>query len=143
MATQRVRPVILVGTDGSAGSIQALRWALRQAHATGGEVRAVLAWENSAPGGVIATADDVDWHGIATAAVQEATAAEPDISVPVTTEVVNAHPANALVEESSDADLLVVGSRGHGRVLKRVLGSVSDHCTHHAHCPVVVVPPPA
>ena len=94
-------------------------------------------------GGVIATADDVDWHGIATAAVQEATAAEPDISVPITTEVVNAHPANALVEESSDADLLVVGSRGHGRVLKRVLGSVSDHCTHHAHCPVVVVPPPA
>lgn len=143
MATQRERPVILVGTDGSAGSVQALRWALRQAHAAGGEVRAVLAWENSAPLGVVATADDVDWKGIARAAVEEATAAEPDVSAPITSEVVYGHPANVLVEESTDADLLVVGSRGHGRVLQRVLGSVSDHCTHHAHCPVVVVPLPA
>lgn len=143
MATQRERPVILVGTDGSAGSVQALRWALRQAHATGGEVRAVLAWEDSAPLGVVATVDDVDWTGIARAAVEEGTAAEPDVSVPINSEVVYGHPANVLVEESADADLLVVGSRGHGGVLQRVLGSVSDHCTHHAHCPVVVVPLPA
>lgn len=87
--------------------------------------------------------DDVDWNGIARRAVEEATAAEPDVSVPVTPEVVNAHPANVLVDESKHADLLVVGSRGHGRVLQRVLGSVSDHCTHHAHYPAVVVPSPA
>ena len=139
MAAQRVRPVIVVGTDGSSGSIEALRWALRQAQATDAEVRVVLAWEVSAPLGYVATVDDVDWEGTARTSVEAATAAEPDVSVPISTQVVNAHPSNVLVEASKDADLLVVGGRGHGRVMGMVLGSVSDHCTHHAHCPVVVV----
>ena len=142
MAMQRARPVIIVGTDGSPGSVAALRWALRHAQATGAEVRVVLAWEVTAPLGYVATFDDVDWADIARKAVEEATAHEPDVSVPISTEVVNNHPSGVLVEASKDADLLVVGSRGRSRVLEMVLGSVSDHCTHHAHCPVVVVPLP-
>jgi len=139
MAAQRERPVIVVGTDGSPGSIEALRWALRQAQATDAEVRVVLAWEVSAPLGYVATVDDVDWEGTARTAVEAATAAESEVSVPISTQVVNAHPSNVLVEASKGADLLVVGGRGHGRVMGMVLGVVSDHCTHHAHCPVVVV----
>jgi len=135
--------VIVVGTDGSPGSLEALRWALRQAQATAAEVRVLLAWEVVMTLDYLSELDDVDWADIARTAVEEAAAAEPDVSVPISTEVVNGHPSNVLVEASKDADLLVVGCRGHGRVLEVMLGSVSDHCTHHAHCPVVVVRSPA
>lgn len=49
------------------------------------------------------------------------------------------HPAEVLVDESKAADLLVVGSRGHGAITGVLIGSVSIHCVTHAHCPVVVV----
>jgi nucleotide-binding universal stress UspA family protein len=144
MAEHGTRPVIVVGTDGSPGSIEAMRWALRQAQATGAEVRVVLAWEVTVPLAYVPNLDDGDWWAdIARKAVEDATAAEPDVCVPISNEVVNGHPSNVLVEASKAADLLVVGSRGHGRVLEMVLGSVSNHCTHHAHCTVVVVRSPA
>jgi len=143
MATHGPQPVVVVGTDGSPGSVEALRWALRQAQATGAEVRVVLAWEVATSLGNLSEMADADWADIARAAVDEAVAAEADVSVPISTKVVIGHPSNVLVEVSKDADLLVVGCRGHGRVLGMVLGSVSNHCTHHAHCPVVVVPSPA
>jgi nucleotide-binding universal stress UspA family protein len=44
-----------------------------------------------------------------------------------------------LLDASDTADLLVVGSRGHGGFTEALLGSVSQHCVHHAHCPVVVI----
>ena len=51
---------------------------------------------------------------------------------------VRGHAAEVLVAQSRDAELLVVGSRGHGTITGAVLGSVSHACTHHASCPVVV-----
>jgi nucleotide-binding universal stress UspA family protein len=56
--------------------------------------------------------------------------------------VVTTAPApQALVDRSAEADLLVVGSRGHGGVRGLVLGSVSMQCMLQAHCPVIVVRP--
>lgn len=51
----------------------------------------------------------------------------------------HAHAAAALIDASQRAEPLVVGQRGHGEFHDRLLGSVSQHCVHHAHCPVVVV----
>lgn len=48
-------------------------------------------------------------------------------------------PAQALIERSEGADLLVVGSRGRGALRSVLLGSVSHRCVHHAACPVVIV----
>ena len=53
--------------------------------------------------------------------------------------VVEGHPAPALVEAALGADLLVVGSRGHGEFSGMLLGSVSEYCTHHVSCPITVV----
>jgi nucleotide-binding universal stress UspA family protein len=49
-------------------------------------------------------------------------------------------PARVLLEAASDADLLVIGSRGLGGFRGLLLGSVGQQCTHHAPCPVVIVP---
>jgi nucleotide-binding universal stress UspA family protein len=53
--------------------------------------------------------------------------------------VIEGHPARALLDAATDADLLVVGSRGHGGFNGMLLGSVSQHVIAHAPCPVVVV----
>lgn len=137
--------VIVVGVDGSAGCVDALRWAIRQAQATGAQVRAVAAWHVPASFDYGPTFDDFDWKAFAQknadAAVAEAsTAGQP---VTVMTKVVQGHPGTVLVEDSREADLLVVGSRGHGTAVGMLLGSVSLYCVHHATCPIVVVHAPA
>jgi nucleotide-binding universal stress UspA family protein len=137
------RPLIVVGVDGSEPSVAALRWAIRQARSTGGEVRAVLAWEIAAPFGYVPDYGDVDWAEGARDALAQALQGEPDPEVPITAEVVRGHPADVLAEQSRSADLLVVGSRGHGTAAGMVIGSVSLSCVHRAHCPVVVVPSPS
>ncbi|MFI7542498.1 universal stress protein [Actinoplanes sp. NPDC049599] len=133
---------IVVGVDGSPSSQAALRWALAQARRTGGRVQAVTTWEYPAYYGIGAVVPYEDFAGTAgkilSHAVQEALGAdEPD--VPVLENVVPGHPAQALIDMSAHAALLVVGSRGHGAFAGTLLGSVSQHCAQHAHCPVVVV----
>ncbi len=71
------------------------------------------------------------------------TRASLETSVPVRQEVARGHAVRALLDCAQDADLLVVGSRGHGGFVGALLGSVSLHCVTHAHCPVVVVRPAA
>ncbi|HSK34246.1 MAG TPA: universal stress protein, partial [Propionicimonas sp.] len=55
--------------------------------------------------------------------------------------VVNGHPADVLVRHSANADLLVLGSRGHNPLATLVVGSTSDYCARHAECPVMIVRP--
>ena len=59
----------------------------------------------------------------------------------VTVRAVSGNPAEELVNASREADLVVVGSRGVGGFGRLALGSVSSQVSHHAHCPVVIVPP--
>jgi nucleotide-binding universal stress UspA family protein len=53
--------------------------------------------------------------------------------------IVEGPAAHVLVKEAKDAELLVVGSRGHGDIAGLLLGSVSHHCAVHATCPVVII----
>jgi nucleotide-binding universal stress UspA family protein len=59
----------------------------------------------------------------------------------VTTAPVKAHPAEVLMQQAERAELLVVGSRGHGRIFGALLGSVSQYLAAHAAGPVVVIKP--
>jgi nucleotide-binding universal stress UspA family protein len=61
----------------------------------------------------------------------------------VTVKSLSGSPAEELIKAGADADLMVVGSRGSGGFGRLLLGSVSSQVTHHAPCPVVVVPGPA
>jgi nucleotide-binding universal stress UspA family protein len=69
-----------------------------------------------------------------------ADAGEPAAGVEVEPVVREGAPARVLLEEADKADLLVVGSRGLGGFRGLLLGSVSQQCSHHAPCPVVIVP---
>jgi nucleotide-binding universal stress UspA family protein len=64
---------------------------------------------------------------------------DPDGPVKVSSTVREGNAAQVLLETAMDADLLVVGSRGHGGFAEALLGSVSQHCVHHARCPVVII----
>jgi nucleotide-binding universal stress UspA family protein len=130
---------IVVGVDGSDASLDALRWALHQAELTGSTLEAVNSW--SVPNQYAEfVADDIDWDAEARTVLENAitaTTGRGDVEIIRTT--TQGHPAQVLVDASQNADLVVVGSRGHGGFAGMVLGSVSVHVSAHAHCPVVVV----
>ena len=65
--------------------------------------------------------------------------ADPASDVSMRSHVVEGNPARVLLDAVAGADLLVVGSRGHGGFAEALLGSVSQHCVQHAGCPVVVI----
>ena len=133
---------IVVGVDGSVSSMAALRWAIRQAKQTGSSVDAVTAWRVPSGYGLAPTGDGaVDFEGdakkILADALNEVSGSESDVIIrPL---VVEGHPADVLVWTARGADLLVVGSRGHGEFTSALLGSVSHYCVHHASCPVLVI----
>jgi nucleotide-binding universal stress UspA family protein len=136
---------IVVGVDGSQPATAALRWAARQADLTGDSVLAITVWQYpiyvAGYGWAPVVMDDVDLQGIAEKTLAEAVEAvvKPGSSITIEQRVVEGYAPSVLVEASEDADLLVVGSRGHGTFAEALLGSVSQHCSHHAKCPVVIV----
>lgn len=139
-------PRIVVGVDGSPSSEGALRWAARQAGLTGATVEAVMAWHMPLmiggyawpPVGVL---EAMDFGKAAQTALSAAIvrALGADTPVPVIEVVKQGPPPRVLLDAAAGADLLVVGSRGHGGFTEALLGSVSQHCVHHAPCPVVVI----
>lgn len=131
------KPVV-VGVDGSEESKRVLRWAARYADLAAAPLHPLLVWEEPPNYGWPTYYDDVDFGERARARLEEVVR-EVLGDVPTGAVVKRAHAAAALVDASKDAGLLVVGQRGHGEFHDRLLGSVSQHCVHHAHCPVVVV----
>jgi nucleotide-binding universal stress UspA family protein len=144
--------VIVVGVDHSVGAKEALRFALDEARLRQATLRAVHAWQfgyvgaTGMEGLLPAVGGELRDFRDAAEAELDATLREaiPEAGdVKVERRVVEGAPAAVLVEESRDADLLVVGSRGHGGFAQLLLGSVSQQCAHHAECPVVIVRPKA
>ena len=136
--------VIVVGVDGSEQSLAALDWAITEARLRRGEVRLVTAWyypplASTVGYGVI----DDTFKKDAEQELAKALTDVADAGVAVTGQVVENSPATALLDAARDADLLIVGSRGHGGFTGLLLGSVSSQVIHHAHCPVLVVRPKA
>lgn len=131
---------VVAGVDGSDGSRQAAEWAAGYARLTGSELRLLTTWHWPAMYGAVPAAD-VDFEGDARAVVVRMTddlrRRFPDLQLEF--DVASGAAAEALINASREADLLVVGSRGHGAFTGMLIGSVSLHCVHHAHCPVVVV----
>lgn len=150
---------VVVGVDGSAEARAALAWAAHEARLRSAVLRVVYVYEHTpawqlygygleAPMAVPAESttasaaeDAADAAMRAQRLVEDMVAELDDRALEV--EVVarqDRRPAKALVELSRHADMLVVGSRGRGGFAGLVLGSVSQQCVHHAHCPVVVLP---
>jgi nucleotide-binding universal stress UspA family protein len=159
----KVMGEIVIGVDGSEPSHRALHWALDEARLRDDVVVVVHAYERPRVRNRYATAypyipadavraatdyerrmqEEQDTHarqraeGVIQHALNEAGGAADG---PVVKRVTVARAAaRTLVEMSDHAELLVVGSRGHGGFTGLLLGSVSQHCVHHARCPVVVI----
>ena len=138
---------IVVGVDGSEPSKDALRWAVEEARLRGADVVAVHAWDPpvtvAAPGPApgfdlveIAPAVREAGERLVTTVVDEVVAQESDVKVEA--RAVEGRPVEVLVDAAGDADLLVVGSRGHGTFTALLLGSVSQQLAHHAPCPLLI-----
>jgi nucleotide-binding universal stress UspA family protein len=144
-STERA-PRIVVGVDGSPSSRAALRWAVRQAKLMNATVDAVIAWQ------IPVVLQSYGWAPIYVeeeGSFQEdarkrldaliGDAVEQADSQRVNSLVIKGHAAEALLEAADGAALLVVGSSGRGGFTQALLGSVSQHCVHHAPCPVLVM----
>ena len=142
---------IVTGTDGSAGAQGALSWAVEEARRRGDALRVVHVWEapiTAYPGSFIgARAVDIETtlEIFRTSAEKQGDEARSWLAanasdVKATVSLLEGSAATRLVEAAADADLLVLGARGHGGFSTLLLGSVSDHCTRRAPCTVVIVP---
>ena len=145
-------PGIVVGVDGSDHSRRALGWAMREAvkhdvpltvvtvHPPPARPATGIYW------GIRTYPEDSfdpELARVATREFVDEVAAEAGEKVPeVIVSVITGDAAEELVNASHDADMVVVGSRGSGGFARLLMGSVSSQVTHHAACPVVVVPGP-
>lgn len=129
---------VVVGVDGSAGSIAALRWA---AETTDGTIHAVHVMEY--PFGPEYAVDGFEWDDpselgeqVLQRSVDEALGDRPE----VTTTAIGGDPRQVLVDEGTGAALIVVGARGAGGIGGLLLGSITTGVAGRARTPVVVVP---
>jgi nucleotide-binding universal stress UspA family protein len=136
---------IVVGVDGSPGSRKALTWAANEAADHLADLVALTAWERTLlpPLGnpSVPKSNVPDPTQRATedllAVIKDELGEDPPVRVQP--RVKQGNPSEVLIEESADADLLVVGTRGRGGFAGLVLGSVSQHVAAYAKCPVAVV----
>jgi nucleotide-binding universal stress UspA family protein len=132
---------IVVGIDGSESSIAALRRGVRIAKALGVSLEAVTSWRYltsyASVGGEFMDSPEHDARTIVGEATKTVFASKVPGWFTATTRQGNAD--QVLIEESRDAEMLIVGSRGHGGIAGVLLGSVSARCAERASCPVLVV----
>jgi nucleotide-binding universal stress UspA family protein len=139
--------LIVVGVDGSDSSRAALHWAYDEATHHGATLSVVSTWHPPAmpmtpPYGSLPPEGYFDQPkqealDLLDKLIAALEARKP--AVDVRTVISEGNPAEVLIERSKEADLMVVGSRGHGGFKGMLLGSVSQHLVAHAECPVVVV----
>ncbi|HVM53001.1 MAG TPA: universal stress protein [Acidimicrobiales bacterium] len=124
---------IVVGVDGSPESGRALEWAAAEAERRGTDLSVLHAWYPT-----LGT-DEADAEQLLREHVAQARSLAP--KVPTTGRLVmSAAAADALIDASDGAELVVVGSRAHFALASLLLGSVASACVRRCHCPVVVVP---
>lgn len=131
--------LVVVGVDGSPHGDAALRWALAQAQARGGEVTAVYSWQVpfvSIPGAF--DRDELE-KAAKEFIIGRVSSIAPSPAVPLRPLVAEGDPAEALITAAEGADILVVGTRGRSPFAGLVLGSVSQRCAAAASCPVVLI----
>ncbi|NUW39478.1 universal stress protein [Nonomuraea rhodomycinica] len=135
---------IVVGYDGSPFSDAAVEYAIQQARARGVQLRVLYAWYlpplSPYASGYVAS-DEGFKEAAREAAERVAPFRERNPDVRLVDEQVCDHPVAALMKCAATADLVVVGSRGHGGLASAVLGSVSHGVLHHVTRPVAVVRP--
>jgi nucleotide-binding universal stress UspA family protein len=141
MTVHMPRPFIVAGADGSPPSIKAIRWAAEQARLTGSDLRIVTGWEVRPTIYIVPTYTEADYERDARKLLDQtvADALGPNPGEHVEKHLYEGKPARALVVAADQAELLVIGSHGHGEFPGMHLGSVASYCVHHAPCPVVVV----
>ena len=137
---------IIVGVDGSDSSKGALDWAYEEAVHHGASLSVIAAFNppalpmtppyGSVPPEGYQSQPRRDALDLLDRLIGPFEAKDP--AVDIRTVVEEGSPAKVLIERSKEADLLVVGSRGHGGFAGMLLGSVSQHLVAHAECPVVV-----
>lgn len=130
-------PQILVGVDGSAASLDALRWAAGFADAAGAEITAVQAFTPRR-----AKTPSAEHDRLRSGAEKRliTLSAKVDTAVPVSSLVVDGEPDELLSLAAQSADLLVVGTRGAGGLARLHLGSVAHHLAHRSSVPLAIVP---
>ncbi len=134
---------IAVGVDGSEESRKALLWAYDEAAHHRATLVVVTTWH---PASLPLSPPPEDYGDqprrealeLLERFTSELVPKDPAVEIHTSVEE-GRNPAKALIERSKEADLLVVGSRGHGGFVGMLLGSVSQHVVAHAECPVVVV----
>jgi nucleotide-binding universal stress UspA family protein len=137
--------VIVVGVDGSENSIEALRWAANQAAMSGGELRAVFVWEfpymDVVPPTLGTTLPPYSEMEAAARVRLDETVNRAQLAHAVAVErvVVEGAPSRVLLDEAKDADMLVIGARGHGGFVGLLTGSVATQVVNHATVPVAVI----
>ena len=140
------KPLIVVGNDGSKAAEPALRWALGQARAVGGQAQVLRGWtmtsaprpESQTPG-YIPPIEDFEEAVLKVLRADCADTVADYADVEVEYVARRGAPANRLLEAAESADLVVVGARGLGGFRGLALGSVSDQVSRHSPCPVVIV----
>ena len=137
---------IVVAVDGSDTAQRALRWALAEGRARKATVEVVHAWQVPYAGyypHTIGVFDPAVYEAASRQVLDEALAAADTDGLPEPIKRTSRRgcAAAGILDAAEDADLLVLGSRGLGGVKGMLLGSVTMQATHHARCPVVVVPP--